>query len=65
MNTTAATLIPTLDVEVANIKLAIFWKALGELDIYTANKVKTVNGSHAELIANILRSNQVTVEVME
>lgn len=62
---TQAIVVPTLDIELANIKLAIFWKSLGELDIYTTNKVKTVNGSHAELIANILRTNSITVETME
>ena len=62
---TSTDLIPTLDVEIANISLAIFWKSLDELDIYTNNQVKTVNGTHAEIIAGILKSHNISVEVME
>lgn len=62
---TTTQLYPTLDVEMSGVRLAIFWKALGELDIYSENSVKTIHGSHAEIIAGVLKSNKISVEEMD
>ena len=45
--------------------MAIYWKMLGELDVYTLGKVKTVSGTHIPLVLDALRNNQIPVEVME
>lgn len=62
---TTTQLHPTLDVEMSGVRLAIYWKSLGELDIYSENNVKTVHGPHAEIIAGVLKNHKISVEVMD
>ena len=45
--------------------MAIFWKGLNELDVYSANKVRTYRGTEADMVALSLRQERVSIEEME
>ncbi len=53
------------EVDLSQVRMAIYWKALGELDVYTSGKVKTICGDHIELVMTALRNQRIPVEVME
>ncbi len=54
-----------LDLDLTEVKMAIFWKMLNELDIYTTGKVKTFSGDSVSTLLESLRSSQIQVEVMD
>lgn len=56
--------LPT-EVDLSQVRMAIYWKMLGELDIYTSGKVRTISGSHIELVLQALRNQKIPVETME
>jgi|GEM_PF-5332480 len=45
--------------------MAIYWKGLQELDVYSESKVCTYRGSDADKVLLTLRHNHVNVEEME
>ena len=45
--------------------MAIFWKGLNELDVYSTDKVKTYRGAEADKLVLTLRQNHVNIEEME
>jgi len=59
----AAELLQELDL--SQVKMAIYWKMLNELDVYTVGQVKTVSGESITAMLESLRGNSVPIEVME
>ena len=52
-------------IDVRQVRMAIFWKVLDELDLYQNGQVYTVTGSKAQEMMLRLREENITVEVME
>lgn len=59
----AAELLQELDL--SQVKMAIYWKMLNELDVYTVGQVKTVSGESITAMLESLRGSSVPIEVME
>lgn len=45
--------------------MAIFWRTLGELDVYTTSNVTTMHGFEAQSALNLLKDRGVAVEIMD
>ena len=58
-----AELIHNLDM--AQVKMAIFWKMLNELDVYTTGKVQTISGEGIPALLDSLQRSAIPVEVMD
>lgn len=53
------------ELELADIKMAIYWQKLKELDVYTRDNVRTIKGGNAEVIVETLKRYAVPVELMD
>lgn len=47
------------------VKMAILWQSLGELDVYTENTINTVRGREVPGVLDALEKAQVDVEQMD
>lgn len=68
-HTTGANLENVLnDLHISNwdeVKMAIHWQSLGELDVYTENSINTVRGREVPGVLAALNSAQIDVERMD
>jgi hypothetical protein len=54
------------DIQLEKISMAIFWKSLQELDIYTVNNmVKTIKGDDTSQALELLTTHNITVDIVE
>ena len=59
------TILNTLGVTLEHVKMVIFWKSMGEVDLYTAGYVRTFRGDNPEVLVDLLLMQNVAVEIME
>ena len=54
------------DVQIEKIAMAIYWRSLNELDIYTVNNmVKTISGENAPTLVEVLCNNNIVVDIID